>query len=128
MLWRIGRRAARSIGPHQSPLEALRSFLAATTDAVSGVTAAASLDLAATPGAVEVADRHEHYLVGIVEALLAAGIDDGSLRDVDVGAFAVVLGGLASRLAETSAQRRLRGNPKVAADEVAAALLRGLAL
>lgn len=126
MLWRIGRQAANAIRPDDAPLDALRSFLAASTQAVSGVTAAASLDLAATPGALEVADRHEQYLVGIVEELLAAARDDGSLRDVDIGAFAVVLAGLGANLAATSAQRRLRHNPKVAADEVADALLRGL--
>lgn len=126
MLWRIGRQAAKAIRPDQAPLDALRSFLAASTDAVSGVTAAASLDLAATPGAPEVAERHEQYLVGIVEELLAAARDDGSLRDVDIGAFAVVLAGLGARLADPKAQRRLRQNPKLAADEVTDALLRGL--
>lgn len=126
MLWRIGRRAAKVIETESAPLEALRAFLAATTDAVRDVSAAASLDLAATPGAREVADRHEHYLVGIIEELLAAAVDDESLRAVDVGAFAVVLAGLGATLASTGAQARLHTNPKLAADEVTEALLRGL--
>ena len=86
----------------------------------------ASLDLAATPGALEVARRHEQYLVGIIEALLAAAVDDGSVRDVDVGAFAVVLAGVGATLASTVGQAHLRSNPKSAADEVVDALLLGL--
>jgi AcrR family transcriptional regulator len=126
MLWRVGRQAARTIEADQTPLDALRAFLAATTDAVRDVTAAASLDLAATPGALEVARRHEQYLVGIIEALLAAAVDDGSVRDVDVGAFAVVLAGVGATLASTVGQAHLRSNPKSAADEVVDALLLGL--
>lgn len=126
MLWRIGRRANKAIDEEPDPLAALRAFLAATTDAVRDVTSAASIDLAATPGALEVADAHERYLVGIVEELLAAAVDAGSLRDVDVGAFAVVLAGVGSALASTAAQARLRSNPKAAADEVTAAILRGI--
>lgn len=126
MLWRIGRRAARAIDDESEPLAALRRFLGATTDAVRDVTSAASIDLAATPGALGVAERHERYLVGILEELLAAAVDDGSLRDVDVGAFAAVLAGVGATLASTSAQARLRTNPKLAADEVTEALLRGL--
>ena len=126
MLWRIGRRAAKAIDVVPEPLAALRTFLAATTDAVRDVTSAASIDLAATPGALAVAERHERYLVGIVEELLAAAVDDGSLRDVDVGAFAVVLAGVGATLASTAAQARLRTNPKLAADEVIDVVLRGL--
>lgn len=126
MLWRIGRAAARAIDGEPDPLAALRAFLAASTDAVRDVTSAASVDLAATPGALEVAERHERYLVGIVEELLAAAVDDGALLDVDVGAFAVVLAGVGSTLASTAAQARLRSNPKAAADAVTEALLRGI--
>lgn len=126
MLWRIGRRAARAIEAESVPLDALRGFLSATTDAVRDVTSAASFDLAATPGALAVAERHERYLVGVIEELLAAAVDDGSLRDVDIGALAVVLAGLGATLASTAAQARLRTNPKVAADEITEVLLRGL--
>lgn len=126
MLWRIGRSAARAIDAELEPLDALRTFLGATTDAVRDVTSAASVDLAATPGALEVAERHEQYLVGIVEELLAVAVDDGSIRDIDIGAFAVVLAGLGATLASTGAQARLRTSPKAAADEVTATLLHGL--
>jgi AcrR family transcriptional regulator len=126
MLWRIGRRASKLVDADAAPLEGLRTFLSVATDAVRDVTLAASTDLAATPGALDVAARHERYLVGIVEELLRAAVDDGSVRPVDVGAFAVVLAGVGATLASTSAQERLRNNPKVAADEVIDALLQGL--
>ncbi len=50
-LWRIGRTAANAIAPDMAPLDALRAYLRAATEAVSGTTQAFARDLAAVPAA-----------------------------------------------------------------------------
>lgn len=125
-LWRIGRAAHDAIGGDLTPLEAIRSYLAAANVAVSGWSAAFASDLAAVPAAQQLEDAHNEYLFAVTRTLLDLAVERGEVRPVDTAAVARVLAGLGRFFSRPEVIPTLRSSPKAAADDVVGLILGGL--
>lgn len=122
-LRRIGRRALDAADSSRSPLESLRTYLRAANEAVQPTTVAFAREFADVPGAKEMLDAHEAYVVAVARSLLERAIAEGEVARVDAGALARVLGGLGREFARPGAAS---GTPKETADAITDIILRGL--
>ena len=86
---RIGRQAIAAIDPAAPATEQLRQYVTANTD--YAFRSAAYDDLADTPGAHRLLDRHFRFAVSIIERLVTQGIERGELREVNASVVAAVL-------------------------------------
>lgn len=126
-LWRIGRTAMATVKPDAAPLDALRAYLRAATEAVSAVTEAFARDLATLPATQELNRQHEDYLIAITRSLL----DEAARRHdiapgLDTTAVARVMAGVGRDFARADVIPTLRSNPKAAADSIVDVILAGL--
>jgi len=125
-LWRIGRTAANAIDPDMAPLDALRAYLRAATEAVSGTTHAFARDLAAVPAAQRLNDDHSAYLIAVAQSLLDLAVERGDIDPIDTAALARVMAGVGRDFSKPEVLATLRSSPKDAADAVVDILLAGL--
>lgn len=125
-LWRIGRTAANAIDPDMGPLDALRAYLRAATEAVSGTTQAFARDLAAVPAAQRLNDDHSAYLIAVAQSLLDLAVERGDIDPIDTAALARVMAGVGRDFSKPEVLATLRSSPKDAADAVVDILLAGL--
>jgi AcrR family transcriptional regulator len=125
-LHRIGRAAIESLDPTQTPMELLRGYLSATTEAVRTSTLAYARGLACVPGAKRLLDSHEGYVMAGAQSLLDRAIEEGQIGKVDTAVVAHVLGGLGREFARPELHELVAVSPKTTADEMTAIILRGL--
>jgi AcrR family transcriptional regulator len=125
-LWRIGRTAANAIDPDMGPLDALRAYLRAATEAVSGTTQAFARDLAAVPAAQRLNDDHSAYLIAVAQSLLDLAVERADIDPIDTAALARVMAGVGRDFSKPEVLATLRSSPKDAADAVVDILLAGL--
>jgi AcrR family transcriptional regulator len=125
-LHRIGRAAIEAMGASLSPLDALRSYLGAVSEAVQPTAVAFTEEFANVPGAPPLLDAHEGYVMAVTRSLLDRAVAEGQIRSVDTSALAHVLGGLGREFARADVAPSLAASPKATADAVAEIVLRGL--
>ena len=126
-LWRIGRDATSVVHTGGPPLQALRAYLRAATEAIAGMSPAFARDLAAVPAAGALSSAHTAYLAGVTRCLLDLAVERGDITDVDTAALAQVLTGVSRDLTRPDVIGTLRSSPKEATDAVVAVILDGLA-
>ncbi len=126
-LHRIGRVAMEALDTSGSSLEALRAYLQAANEAVRPTTAAFARNFASLPGAKDLLDAHEAYVVAVTRKLLERAVQEGEIPPVDTGAVAHVMGGLGREFSRPAVSAGLAGSPKAAADDLTEIILRGLA-
>lgn len=126
-LWRAGRSARAAVGPADNePLDAIRRYLFAATQAVSATTPTFVADLANVPGGQEISDAHSRYLVAITKELLDVAVEKGVIEPVDTLVVAHAMAGIASVFIRPDVIDTLPGTPKEASDHIADIILRGL--
>ena len=125
-LWHVGCTAATAIEPAMAPLDALRAYLRAATEAVAGTTQAFARDLAAVPAAQRLNDEHSAYLIAVARTLLDLAVERGDIEPMDTAAFARVMAGLGRDFSKPEVLATLQSSPKDAADAVVDVLLAGL--
>jgi AcrR family transcriptional regulator len=127
-LWRIGRGAEGVVRAGATPLQALRDYLTAATEAIADMSPAFARDLAAVPAAGRLRDAHTEYLAGVTRCLLDLAVEQGEISDVDTAAFARVLTGVSRDLIRPEVIGTLRSTPKDATDAVVGTILDGLSM
>ncbi|MGI9433138.1 MAG: TetR/AcrR family transcriptional regulator [Myxococcota bacterium] len=125
-LHRIGRAAIEAVDASDSPLDALRAYLSAVSEAVQPTAVAFTEEFANVAGAPRLLDAHEKYVMTVTRSLLDRAASAGQIRPVDTAAFAHVLGGLGREFARAEVAPSLEASPKNTADAVADVLLEGL--
>lgn len=125
-LHRIGRAAMEALDPDAPPLTALRAYLHAANRAVQPTTAAFAREFADVPGARELIDAHESYVIAVTRSLLERALAQGKIRGVDTAAVAHVLGGLGREFARPEVAEIVAASPKATADVLTDVILRGL--
>ena len=125
-LHRIGRKAIGSLDASLSPLDALRSYLQAVSEAVQPETVAFSREFSAVPGAQRLLDGHERYVMAMAQNLLDRAVAAKQIAPVDTAAFAHVLGGLGREFSRPEVAEVAKRSPKATADAIARIILRGL--
>lgn len=127
-LWRIGRdaRAAVDEADPSDPLDAIRRYLRAATQAVSATTPAFAADLSTVPGGDELNAAHADHLVAITRELLDLAVEQGHITATDTLVIAHAMAGIATIFIRPGVIETLPASPKAAADLVAETLLRGL--
>jgi hypothetical protein len=127
-LWRIGRAATSVVSADVPPLDALRAYLMAATEAIDDMTPPFARDLAAVPAAGPLREAHTEYLAGVTRCLLDLAVERGDIPSVDTAAFARVLTGVSRDLTRPDVIGTLRSTPRDATDSVVDVILRGLAI
>jgi AcrR family transcriptional regulator len=125
-LHRIGRAAIGALDASLAPLESLRVYLDAVNEAVQPSTGSFSRDFADLPGAKQLLDAHEAYVMAVTRSLLDRAVAEGQIRPVDTAALAHLLGGLGREFARPDVIPRITGSPKQTADALTNVILRGL--
>jgi AcrR family transcriptional regulator len=125
-LRRIGRAAIEPLSVTMSPLEALRSYLRAVSEALQPTTVGYARELVRISGAHRLVDSHESYVIAVTRSLLDRAVADGQITPVDTSAVAHVLGGLGRDFARPEVAETLGASPKATADAVVEIILRGL--
>jgi AcrR family transcriptional regulator len=125
-LRRIGRAAIEALDPDHTPLDALRTYLAAANTAVQPEAVAMSSDLAKVAGASRLLSAHESYLVAVAQSLLDRAVAEGQIAPVDTAAVAHVLGGLGREFGRPEVAEIAQGSPKETADAITELILQGL--
>jgi len=125
-LHRIGRAAIEALDESMSPLEALRAYLRAASEAVQPSANAFSRDFADVPGAKPLLDGHENYVMAVTQSLLDRALKEGEIRPVDTAALAHVLGGLGREFSRPEVASLVAESPKDTADTLADVILAGL--
>lgn len=125
-LHRIGRVAIESLDPEMSPLEALRAYLSAASEAVQPAANAFSRDFADVPGAKPLLDGHEGYVMAVTKSLLDRAVAAREIRSVDTAAVAHVLGGLGREFSRPEVSSLVAESPKRTADALAEIVIAGL--
>jgi AcrR family transcriptional regulator len=127
-LWATGRRARAALeaDPAAPPLELVRRYLHAATEAVSATTRQFATDLAALPGGPELQRAHADHVVAITRELLEISRERGDVGDVDTTAVARAMAGVSTLFVDPDVISSLAGGPKTAADGIVDLILRGL--
>lgn len=125
-LHRIGRAAIGRLDARMAPLEALRTYLYAASEAVAPAANAFSRDFADVAGAKPLLDAHEGYVMAVTRSLLDRAVEEGEIRPVDTAAVAHVLGGLGREFSSANVVSLIADSPKQTADALAEIILRGL--
>jgi len=126
-LHRIGRAAIEAVDASDSPLDALRAYLSAASEAVQPTAVAFTEEFANVSGARPLLDGHEKYVMAVTRSLLDRAVAEGQIRPVDTAAFAHVLGGLGREFSRPAVSSSLAASPKDTADAVTETVLEGLA-
>ena len=85
-------------------------------DAVGPTEKVVARDLAAVPGAQELEDAHNDYLIAVTRALLDLAVQEGEIEPVDTPAVARTMAGLGRDLTRPEVMATLESSPKDAAD------------
>ena len=125
-LHRIGRQAIEALDPSMPPLEALRAYLRATSEAVQPAANAFSRDFADVSGAQPVLDGHEGYVMAVTKSLLDRAVEAREIRPVDTAAVAHVLGGLGREFSRPEVASLVAASPKETADALSEIVIAGL--
>ena len=125
-LHRIGRAAIASLDASMAPLEALRVYLAAVNQAVQPSTESFSRDFADLPGAMQLLDAHEDYVMAVTRSLLDRAVAERQIQPLDTAAMAHLLGGLGREFARPDVIPLTAETPKRTADAITEIILRGL--
>ena len=125
-LHRIGRAAIASLDASMAPLEALRVYLEAVNEAVQPSTESFSRDFADLPGAQQLLDAHEGYVMAVTRSLLDRAVAERQIQPVDTAAMAHLLGGLGREFARPDVIPLTAETPKRTADAITEIILRGL--
>jgi AcrR family transcriptional regulator len=125
-LHRIGRTAVEAMDASLSPLDALRAYLGAVSEAVQPTAVAFTEEFANLPGAPPILDAHEGYVIAVTRSLLERAVAEDQIRRVDTAALAHVLGGLGREFARPEVAERADASPKATADAITEIILRGL--
>ncbi len=125
-LHRIGRAANTSLDASMAPLEALRVYLEAVNEAVQPSTESFSRDFADLPGAKQLLDAHEDYVMAVTRSLLDRAVAERQIQPLDTAAMAHLLGGLGREFARPDVIPLTAETPKRTADAITEIILRGL--
>ncbi len=125
-LWRVGRAARYAISPDGSPLASMAAYLFAANNAVAEVSEPFARDVAATPAAVELQERHEAYLVAVTHRLLDLAVAAGEIPDVDTSVVARAAASMGLLFARHENLSRTRSDPRTAANLAVELLVAGL--
>ena len=125
-LHRIGRRAIASLDPSLMPLEALRAYLRAVSEAVEPERVSFSREFADIPGGKRMLDAHENYVIAVSQSLLDRAVKEEQIPPCDTASIAHVLGGLGREFARPEVADMTQASPRVTADSIADIILRGL--
>jgi len=125
-LWHVGRSAMARLDPNAEPLDALRAYLDAATDAVQGATTAYARDLGSMASAQRRNQEHADYVVAISKTLLDWAVERGDIEPVDTAAVARTLATVGADFIRPEVMATLHSTPKQAADELVDIILRGL--
>ena len=125
-LHRIGRAAIGALDASLAPLESLRVYLDAVNEAVQPNTGSFSRDFADLPGAKQLLDAHEGYVMAVTRSLLDRAVAEGQIQSVDTAAMAHLLGGLGREFARPDVIPLIAETPKRTADTLTDIILRGL--
>ncbi|MFP6579279.1 MAG: TetR/AcrR family transcriptional regulator [Myxococcota bacterium] len=125
-LRRIGRAAIATLEASMSPLEALRAYLQATSEAVQPSTEAFGRELAGIVDAERLLDGHERYVMAVTRSLLDRAVAAAEIGAVDTSALAHLLGGLGREFARPEIAKQVARPPKATADALVEIILRGL--
>ena len=125
-LRRIGRAAIATLEASMSPLEALRAYLQATSEAVQPSTEAFGRELAGIVDAERLLDGHERYVMAVTQSLLDRAVAAAEIGAVDTSALAHLLGGLGREFARPEIAKQVARPPKATADALVEIILRGL--
>jgi len=126
-LHRIGRRAIEALDASQTPIAALRAYLAAVCEAIDPERHAFARELVGLPGAGRMMDAHERYVVAVVESLLDRAVAEGEIAPCDTASVAHLLGGLGREFARPEVADAARASPRDTVAALTEILLRGLA-
>ncbi|CAG1007158.1 hypothetical protein MYXO_03552 [Myxococcaceae bacterium] len=126
-LHRIGRSAIEALDPHLPPLESLRRYLSAVSEAVQPVTAECIRDFASVPGARRIFEGHERYVIAVAKSLLDRAVREDVIAPVDTAAVAHVLGSLGREFSRPELASLIARPAKETADAISELILRGLA-
>jgi len=127
-LHRIGRRAIASLDPSLDPMDALRVYMRAVSEAVEPERSAFSRAFADLPGGQPMLDAHERYVTAVLQSLLERAVAEGRIVRCDTGAIAHLLAGLGREFARPEVAALAQASPKATVEAIAEILLRGLAL
>jgi AcrR family transcriptional regulator len=122
-LHRIGRRAIASLDASLAPIDALRAYMSAVSDAVEPERSSFSRGFAKLPGGQRMLDAHERYVIAVVECLLDRAVSERQIAPCDTAAIAHVLGGLGREFARPEVAQ---ASPKATVEAIADIMLRGL--
>ena len=125
-LHRIGRRAIASLDASLAPIDALRAYMRAVSEAVEPERSAFSREFADLPGGERMLDAHERYVIAVVQSLLDRAVGEGQIAPCDTASIAHLLGGLGREFARPEVADAAQASPKATVEAIADIILRGL--
>jgi AcrR family transcriptional regulator len=125
-LHRIGRRAIASLDASLAPIDALRAYMSAVSEAVEPEHSTFSREFANLPGGQRMLDAHERYVIAVVQSLLDRAVSERQIAPCDTASIAHVLGGLGREFARPEVAEVAQASPKATVEAIADIILRGL--
>ncbi len=125
-LHRIGRRAVASLDAALPPMDALRAYMRAVSEAIDPERSAFSREFADLPGGQRMLDAHEGYVTAVVRSLLDRAVSEGQIAPCDTASIAHVLAGLGREFARPEVAEVAKTSPQATVEEIADVILRGL--
>lgn len=111
LLFKIGREAQRAIKKEETPLNTLKTFLKETNKALDPTMLAFTKEFGELPGAKELVDSHEVFVMNITERLLEEAITNKEIINIDTSAMALILSGLGREIHKRSSEYPFNNGP-----------------
>lgn len=130
-LWATGRRARAAIGDdsgQSDPVERVRRYLHAATEAVSATTRRFSEDLLSVPGGADLSRAHSDYLLAITKELLDIAVDQDRISSIETAVVARALAEVSNLFINPLVIDTLPASPKAASDLIIDLILAGLTI
>ena len=128
ILKKLGKKALEKVSSISSPIEKLETYLKIVNQAVGPKFETYIQGLKNVKGSSKLINYHESFITNFTEKLLREALEANEIENIDVKAFAILLGGIGRDFAKEKNKTQISKSPEDSANSITKSILKGIRL
>ena len=128
ILKKLGKKALERVSSISSPLEKLETYLRIVNQAVGPKFETYIQGLRSVKGSSKLVNYHEKFITNYTQKLLEEALEANEIENIDVKAFAILLGGIGRDFAKEKNRIQINKSPEDSANSITKSILKGIRL
>lgn len=128
ILKKLGKKALERVSSISSPLEKLETYLRIVNQAVGPKFETYIQGLRSVKGSPKLVNYHEKFITNYTQKLLEEALEANEIENIDVKAFAILLGGIGRDFAKEKNRIQINKSPEDSANSITKSILKGIRL